>query len=84
MDIRNVRLACTVFALCFTVAVGAFGPTAPAMAQAALTKQQSDALDTYNAAVKSFEAILASAARRSRRSSCRTCRGRRSTSPATP
>jgi hypothetical protein len=33
--------------------------TFPAMAQAALTKQQSDALDTYNTAVKNFEAILA-------------------------
>jgi hypothetical protein len=37
-----------------------FGLISPAMAQAgALTKQQSDALSTYDAAVRNFEAILA-------------------------
>jgi hypothetical protein len=40
------------------VAIGNLGFTSPALAQGALTKQQSDALNAYNEAVKNFEAIL--------------------------
>src|ERR1700693_5638684 len=60
----GIRSCCTVPAavalgLCFVLApTGHFGLIAPAMAQAALTKPQSDALATYDAAVKDFEAIL--------------------------
>jgi hypothetical protein len=40
-------------------AIGSFGFMSPALAQpAALTKQQSDALETYNSAVKNFEQVL--------------------------
>ena len=38
--------------------IGNLGFTSPAMAQGTLTKKQSDALNTYNEAVKNFEAIL--------------------------
>ncbi|MBA2402135.1 MAG: hypothetical protein H0V72_26260, partial [Bradyrhizobium sp.] len=40
------------------VPIGNLGFMSPAMGQSALTKQQSDALQAYNDAVKSFEAIL--------------------------
>jgi hypothetical protein len=40
------------------VAIGSLGFMSPAMAQGALTKKQSDALNAYNDAVKNFEAIL--------------------------
>ncbi|SDO09669.1 hypothetical protein [Afipia sp. GAS231] len=61
MRIRShcVAPAALALGLCFVVAISAFGLISPAVAQAALTKQQSDALDSYNAAVKNFEAILA-------------------------
>ena len=43
-----------------TVAIGNLGFMSPAMAQpGALTKKQSDALNTYNDAVKNFKSILA-------------------------
>lgn len=57
MEISCFRVVCAALALC--LAVCQFSLITPALAQASLTKQQSDALDTYNAAVKSFEAILA-------------------------
>jgi len=62
MEIRSycVAPAAVAFGLCFVAAIGQFGLISPAMAQAAaLTKQQSDALTTYDAAVRNFEAILA-------------------------
>jgi hypothetical protein len=61
MEIRSycVAPAAVAFGLCFVAAIGQFGLISPAMAQAAaLTKQQSDALTTYDAAVRNFEAIL--------------------------
>ena len=66
-------------------AIGNLGFMSPAMSEpAALTKKQSDALDTYNNAVRNSSRSWASGARRSIRSSrCRTCRDRRSTSRAT-
>src|SRR5258708_32479419 len=52
--------AILVFGLCLVpAAIGQFGLISPAMAQAALTKPQADALATYDAAVRNFEAILA-------------------------
>jgi hypothetical protein len=60
MEIRSycVAPAAVAFGLCFVAAIGQFGLISPAMAQAAaLTKQQSDALTTYDAAVRNFEAI---------------------------
>lgn len=43
-----------------SAAIGQFGPVSPAMAQVgALTKQQSDALNTYDDAVRNFREILA-------------------------
>jgi len=50
------RFARAALALGFAAAIGLSGS---ALAQTALTGQQSDALETYNAAVKNFEAILA-------------------------
>ena len=58
MRVRNVRIVRWVIALCLATAVGPFGSARPATAQAALTRQQSDALDSYNAAVRNFEAVL--------------------------
>lgn len=47
--------SCFVVPMVLVLGLGLISPVA---AQGALTKQQSDALDTYNAAVKNFEAIL--------------------------
>jgi hypothetical protein len=55
MGIRSYCVAVLVLGLCLVPSA----LTSPATAQTALTKPQSDALDTYNAAVKNFEAILA-------------------------
>jgi hypothetical protein len=55
MGIRSHCVAALVLGLCLVPSA----LTSSATAQAALTKPQSDALDTYNAAVKNFEAILA-------------------------
>src|SRR4051794_31280175 len=55
MGIRSYCVAALVLGPCLVPSA----LTSPATAQAALTKPQSDALDTYNAAVKNFEAILA-------------------------
>jgi hypothetical protein len=55
MGIRSYCVAALVLGLCLVPSA----LTSPATAQTALTKPQSDALDTYNAAVKNFEAILA-------------------------
>ena len=58
----------------------------PAQGQpAALTKSQSDALNTYNNAVNEFQVDLEPAARADQfaSSSCRTCRDKRSILPAT-
>ena len=44
--------------LALPVAIGSPGSTSTAMAQGALTQKQSDALNTYNGAVRNFEAIL--------------------------
>lgn len=54
----NCRFARAAVALGFAAAIGLPGPVSPAIAQAALTSPQSAALDSYNAAVTSFEAIL--------------------------
>jgi hypothetical protein len=65
MPIRSQTATCTaILALGFLFALPLFfaidAATSRAMAQpAALTKAQSDALDTYNKAVKNFESILA-------------------------
>jgi hypothetical protein len=56
--VRSAFGRCTVAAL-VAAAIGGFGFMSPAMGQpAALTKQQSDALDTYNRSRSQFEAIL--------------------------
>ena len=63
MGIRSYRVTSAAFALMvclLSATIGPFGLIPPAMAQAgALTKQQSDALATYDAAARNFEAILA-------------------------
>ena len=61
MGIRSHCVAPATLALwlCFVVAAGQFGLISPAGAQAALTKPQADALATYDAAVRNFEAVLA-------------------------
>ena len=56
---RRIAVAALIFGLCLDVAVGLFGSSPAAMAQGALTKPQADALATYDAAVRGFEAILA-------------------------
>jgi hypothetical protein len=56
--VRSVLGLCTVAAL-FAAAIGNVGFMSPAMGQpAGLTKQQADALDTYNRSRSQFEAIL--------------------------
>src|SRR5258708_342110 len=59
MGIRSYSVARAALALCFVAAIGNFGLMSPALAQAALTKPQSDALNTYTDAVRNFEAVLA-------------------------
>jgi hypothetical protein len=60
MGTRRFCAGRAAFALGLVVAIGCLGLMTPVLAQAsALTKQQSDALATYVAAVKNFEAILA-------------------------
>ena len=52
-------MAALIVGLSLAAAIGFLWPASAAMAQAALTKPQADALATYDAAVRSFEAILA-------------------------
>ena len=60
MGIRSYSVAPAVLALCLAVSFAQVCLSSAAIAQpATLAKAQSDALDTYNAAVKNFEAILA-------------------------
>lgn len=56
MKSRIYRVATA--ALVFGLGLISFGLISPATAQATLTKQQSDALATYDASVRNFEAIL--------------------------
>ena len=56
---RCIAPAAVALGLYFAAGVGQSGLISPAMAQpGTLTKKQSDALNTYNEAVKNFEAIL--------------------------
>ena len=69
----------------FGVAIGNLGFMSPAMGEsAALTKKQSDALNTYNNSRSHLSRSWASGARKSIRiNGCRTCRDRHSTLHAT-
>ena len=66
-------------------AIGNVGFISPAMAEpAALTKKQSDALNTYNNSRSHFEQILGQRrAQINSKQRCRTCRDKRSTLHAT-